>query len=107
MYVCDLKGRKNLMIASENQVKKALVSIVIENSLLGIGQPIYEQVTWALKKQYRCYLPDCYEHPEYLTEILKKLFGESHRHIIKSINEQLEEFSHKERVEKFLEVINR
>ena len=95
------------MIDDGDKVKKALVTASIEKSLLGFGQPVYEQVIWALQKEYNCYLPDCYEHPEYLSVILEKLFGEANRYIIKSINVQLEEFSHIENIARFLEIINR
>ena len=101
------KEQNNSMIVDTNLVKKGLVTVIIEKSLLDLGQPVYEQVLWALNKEYKCYLPDCYEHPEYLSAILKKLFGNVYLHIIKSINKELEEFSHTEHVEKFLEVINR
>jgi len=49
-----------------------------------------------LDKNYHCYLTDCYEHPEYLSEVLKKLYGNSRNDVIESINKKLEEFSNKE-----------
>jgi hypothetical protein len=79
---------------------------VIESTLLKIGKSTYEKVVHDLYKKYHCYLTDCYEHPEYLNDILKGLYGNAHYVVIQSINKQLEEFSYKEPIKKFLEVIN-
>lgn len=94
------------MTSETNMVKRALVTTVIEETLLGISSPLYEAVVTYLKKVYNCYLPDCYEHPEYLAEILKELCDNSYDTIVKSINEDLEEFSYSRPVAKFLEVIS-
>ena len=87
-------------------VQKGLVCLVIESTLLKIGKPTYDKVVDDLNKKYHCYLTDCYEHPEYLSEILKGLYGNAHDVIIKSIHEQLEEFSYHESIKQFLQVIN-
>jgi hypothetical protein len=92
------------MIDSDT-IMKALVAIAIEKALLGIGKPAYETVSHALYKKYRCYIPDCYEKPEYLREVLKDLFGESYKEIISTIEEQLEEFSYKKKIKTFLQVL--
>ncbi len=91
----------------ENDIYKGLTVLAIEKTLLLIGEPTYDKVIEILNKEYHCYLTDCYEHPEYLSEILKKLYGNAHKEIIKSIHKKLEEFSHKEPVERFLQVISR
>jgi len=93
------------MLDDVSKVRMALVSLAIEKSLLEIGKPTYDKVVNLLKKEYNCYLPECYEHPEYLSEILKMLYGDASRQIIKSINIELEEFSNIGQVERFLEVI--
>ena len=85
---------------------KALVSLAIESALFKIGKPTYDKVVDDLYEKYHCYIPDCYEHPEYLQKILKGLYGNAHDVIVKSINKQLEEFSYKEPIKKFLEVIS-
>ena len=87
-------------------VDKALVWLAIESALFKIGGPIYEKVVDDLYEKYHCHIPDCYEHPEYLNEILKGLYGNAHDVIVKSINKQLEEFSYKEPIKRFLEVIS-
>lgn len=90
---------------SMDEVKKALVTLAIEKSLLDIGKPTYDEVVENLKKRYNRYIPDCYEHPEYLREILKELYGNTHKTIVKSIKEQLEEFSYHKPIARFLKVI--
>ena len=85
---------------------KALVSLAIETALIEIGKPIYDKVLHDLFEKYHCFLTDCYEHPEYLNEVLKGLYGNSHQVIIKSIKKQLEEFSYKKPIEKFLQAIS-
>ena len=85
---------------------KALVCLAIETALIEIGKPIYEKVLHDLFEKHHCYLTDCYEHPEYLNEVLKGLYGNSHEAIVQSIKKQLEEFSYKKPIEKFLQVIS-
>lgn len=87
-------------------VRKALVSLVVEKALFEIGKPVYEKVIETLYKEYHCYLPDCYEHPEYLNEILKKLYGNTYDVIVKSIKKQLDEFSNHKHIAMFLSVIS-
>ena len=85
---------------------KALVCLAIETALIKIGKPIYDKVLHDLFEKYQCYLTDCYEHPEYLNDVLKGLYGNSHDAIVKSIKKQLEEFSYKKPIERFLQAIS-
>ena len=86
-------------------VRKALVSLAVEKALFEIGKPVYEKVIETLYKEYHCYLPDCYDHPEYLNDILVKLYGDAHDIIVKSIKKQLDEFSNHKHIAKFLSVV--
>jgi len=95
------------LFVSDNAVQKGLITLAVEKTLLDIGKPTYDKVTDMLYKDYNCYLPDCYEHPEYLNETLKKLFGNSYHVIVESIYKQLEEFMYKKPVERFLKIISR
>ena len=79
---------------------------MIESTLLKIEKETYYKVLQQLYQKYHCYITDCYEHPEYLNEILKRLYGNAHDVIVRSINTQLEEFSYKEPIKKFIEIIN-
>ena len=96
-----------MSLPKDYDIYKGLTILAIEKTLLGIGKPIYDKVIGMLNKNYHCYLTDCYEHPEYLSEILKKLYGNSHNEIIESIKIQLKEFLDKEPIERFLQVMHR
>ena len=87
------------------KTRKALVSIAIEKSLLKVGNPVYDLVITKLKEKYDCYLPDCYDHPEYLSEILSGLYGNAHKIIVESINSELQEFSGYNGISSFLKII--
>jgi hypothetical protein len=93
------------MFGDDEDVRRALVTLYIEKTLLDIGKPVYDKVVGILNTEYHCYLPDCYEHPEYLDEILKKLYGNASKVIVESIARQLEEFNYHSKIKKFLEVI--
>ncbi|MDG7050790.1 MAG: hypothetical protein JRZ94_06275 [Nitrososphaerota archaeon] len=90
------------MEATDYEIKKALVAFAIEKTLLGLGEPVYQKITKTLKDDYNCYLPDCYEHPEYLKRILSDLYGNAHTTIINSIKSDLAEFSTQGPVQKFV-----
>ena len=94
------------MLSDDHTIRKALTSLAIEKSLLAIGKPVYDKVADTMKKEYDCYLSDCYEHPKYLIETLKKLYGNEYYAIVKLINNELEEFSYHVKITRFLEVIN-
>lgn len=90
------------MDATDLQIKKALVSFAIEKSLLEMGEPVFQKVTKTLMDNYNCYIPDCYEHPEYLKRVLGDIYGNAHQSIINSIKRDLEEFSEQGPVQKFI-----
>jgi len=92
---------------NNNLAKKALVTLSMEKTLLDIGKETYDQVAHELYDRYHCYLPDCYEHPEYLSEILKQLDGNAGKIAVESIRKQLEQFSYHEPIARFLEVISK
>lgn len=93
------------MNATDTEIKKALVCKVIEKILLNMGKPVLDEVTYRLYQEYNCYLSDCYENPEYLKKILKDTYGTVHLHIVKLINQDLEEFNQQKPIEKFLQAI--
>lgn len=94
------------MTYDNDLVKKALVSLVIETTLLEIGKETYDKVVHDLHKKYHCYLPDCYDHPEYLNEILKDLYGNARNVVVEKINKQLEEFSYHQSISNFVKILN-
>lgn len=90
---------------NDNVVKKALVTLAIEQTLVDMGEPVLEEVTRRLVKEYKCYIPDCYEHPEYLKKILHDLYGSVYSTISGSIRNKLDEFNHKESIAQFINVM--
>jgi transcriptional antiterminator len=88
-----------------DQLRKAMVSLAVEKVLLDIGKPIYEKTIKQLSKDYNCYLPECYEHPEYLNKVLKKIFGNSHITIVDAIKNELNEYLTEKPIEIFVNVI--
>ena len=90
------------MGADINQSRKALVSLSIETVLRGIGKSTFNEVTRKLYKEYRCYLPDCYENPEYLKRILQELYGKCSGSIIESIKNNLKDMETQKGVDAFI-----
>ena len=75
----------------KKELMKALATFSIEKVLLGMGKPVLEKVAKKLEKDYKCYIPDCYDHPEYLEGVLKSVFGNSHKSIVQNIRAELVE----------------
>ena len=91
--------------ASDDVVRKALVALAIERTLLDMGEPVFEEVTTRLLKEYKCYIPDCCEHPEYLKKTLESLYGNAYFTITESIKKKLEEFASKKIIAEFIRVM--
>ncbi len=97
-------GVSNRMIDPPNTMK-ALTVLAIEKTLLDIGKPVYETAVDMLYRKYHCYIPDCYEKPEYLKDVLRRLYGVSYNEIVNSIGQELKEFTNQKRIEMFLQVL--
>lgn len=98
---------ENYLAQRNNSLNKTLVGMSIEKSLLEIGKETYDKVVHDLYAIYHSYLPDCYEHPEYLSNILVILYGNTGKAVADSIKKQLEEFSDHGRIAELLKVINK
>lgn len=94
------------MNCDQEQLRKAIVTLAIEKTLLGIGEPIYVKTIKQLSKEYGVYLPECYDHPEYLNKVLKKIFGNAHTTIVDAIKKELEEYVIEKPIETFLIAIS-
>ena len=97
---------RSVLQGNEEVLNKALAMVAVENTLFEVGPLAYETVAFLVNKKYHCGLTDCYEHPEYLITILKKLYGDSCIDIVESIREQLEKFSHRKSIGIFVKTIN-
>ncbi len=93
--------------STHTQVERVLVSLAVEKTLLQIGRPVFDKVENLFREKYRCTIMDAYDHPQYLTEILKEVFGKSHVEVINSIREFLTNFKYEYPIEAFIEKINK
>jgi len=91
---------------SENQMRKTMVILALKNTLLELGIEEYDKVLDLLHKEYGKTLDDCYENPENLKSILKKLFGESYHDILNSLSENMKGISSHRAVKEFLEILS-
>ena len=94
-----------MSLLENKDIYNILTTWAIEKTLLDLGKPTYDKVIDMLKNEYRCYLTDCYEHPEYLNAVLKKLSDDSSVAIVVSITNKLKEFLYKEPIRRFVEAI--
>lgn len=78
----------------QHKVRMALVSVTIEKALLDIGKPLYDQVCVLLYSKYRAFMPQCFEHPEYLKNVLREIYGKASDTIMQNIIKQLEEYEY-------------
>lgn len=94
------------MYADSNQAKKALVSLSIEKVLLTLGKRVLDEVNSRLYENYHCYIPDCFDNPEYLKKVLQDLYGKASLNIIQSIKKELEEFTEQKGIDNFITIIS-
>lgn len=90
-----------------DRTKAALVSFVIEKSLLKISNAAPQQVGDRLYAEYGCYFSDCLMHAEYLKAVLEEIFGNGSTAIINAIRESLADFEDQHPISDFLQVICR
>lgn len=80
-----------MMNFEKRDVMKALTSLTIQKVLNDISGPAFEKVSRKLQKEYKCYIPDCYDHPEYLESVLRSIFGNAYTAIVEQIRIELAE----------------
>jgi len=86
---------------------KVLIIAAIEKSLLEIGKPDLNKVKQRLMEDYNRTLADCYDEPEFLSRILKDIYGKAHVTIVDAIKKNLDNMSETKPVKEFLEIIAR
>lgn len=84
---------------------KALFAMAVEDALNETGKPTLEMVTTKLLKEYKSSIPDCLEHPEYMKNVLRQIFGYADVAVIAKIKKNLGEFSQERPVSEFLKVL--
>jgi len=86
---------------------KVLIIAAIEKSLLEIGKPDLNKVKQRLMEDYNRTLADCYDEPEFLSRILKDIYGNAHVTIVDAIKKNLDNMSETKQVKEFLDIIAR
>jgi len=94
-----------LSLPDDYTITKVLVFLSVEKALREINNTVFEKVTEILKEKYNSYLYDCYDHPEYLNQILKAFFGDSFVAITNTIKKYLAEYLNRKQVNRFIEVV--
>ena len=84
------------------RLERTLVGLVIEQTLLHIGKPVYDKVESLLYERYNSTIANSCDNPQYLCEILKEVFGKSHLEIINSIETRLTDFRYEPIIEEFV-----
>lgn len=84
---------------------KALVAISIEVVLMRTNGPQYFLVLARLERDYKCKITDCFEHPEYLKNVLKDVYGDSYSKILEDLETELGEITSQNEIQDFLNVL--
>ncbi|MGI0009510.1 MAG: hypothetical protein ACRD92_07815 [Nitrosopumilaceae archaeon] len=87
------------------QLKKEIVLFVVRQTILESGSSIFEMVNRSLFEKYRCEISDCFEKPEYLSDVLRYVFDSSHHIVIESITKNLDKFAQESGIKEFLDKI--
>ncbi len=99
------RQEEDQMSRIETKEMRAIVVLAIEHTLLKISMNTLEKIQTELQQKYKCSISDCYEHPEYLSKVLKDLFGNSYHEIVKDVNRYLDEFAYQRPISEFLDKI--
>ena len=94
-----------MSLPDDYTITKVLVFLSVEKALREINYTVFVKVTEILKEKYNSYLYDCYDHPEYLNQILKDYFGDSFTAITDTIKKYLTEYSSRTKVTQFIQVV--
>ncbi len=87
-------------------MERELITVAVEHALLQMGTAELEMVEYSLKNNYNCTIGDCLEHPEYLKQVLKELFGYCCEDILSTIEYVVKGGNVDSQVKNFLTVLN-
>jgi len=91
---------------SIDQMKRTMVTLAIKNTLLELGLEEYDKIVLMLQKDHNCSIEDCYDHPEFLKQVLQDLFGDSYNDVLNSLIENLKNISSHKSTKNFLDVLS-
>ncbi len=89
----------------QNNNFKALVTISIEVVLMRAGGPQYFLILSRLERDYDCKIADCFEHPEYLKNVLKDVYENSYGGILDDLEAELGEIASEKEIRSFLNTL--
>ncbi|SHO45859.1 conserved hypothetical protein [Nitrosotalea sinensis] len=82
--------------------QKAIAVLAIEHTLLKISNDTLTKVESTLQNEYNSSISDCYDHPDYLSSVLKSIFGTAHSKVVRDVNSYLQEFTYQKPIADFL-----
>ena len=92
-----------MTIADMQLVRKALVTLTIEQALVEIGGTgLLNDVLRILYEKCHCYLPDCFDHPENFRKVWNELDEGTCNLMVKLVKKNLKEFTHHKSIGQFL-----
>ena len=80
-----------------------IVDVCIERTLSENGIEVWKKLESKLLSEHNAKFTDCFEHPEYFTDILKKYYPQLYSQIIHSLIRYLSEFNIDESLRGFLD----
>jgi hypothetical protein len=90
----------------ERNIRRVMRCVAVYMALLDLGMKDFEKIRQKLYDYYGRTIADCYNHPEYLREVLEELYGNKSNEIVKSIRKYFGKEIENESVSDFLEVLS-
>ncbi len=89
----------------QNNNLKALVAISVEVVLMRMSGPQYFLALSRLERDYECKIADCFDHPEYLKNVLKDVYGNSYDRILGDLEAEMGEIVSEKEIKDFLNAL--
>ena len=102
----NLIEKYTCLTVSNNDTKAALV-LSIEIVLMRRGGPQYHQIVAKLENYYDCKIFDCFEHPEYLSAVIREVYPNDYQKIIDDFKVELDELAEQKEVAEFLQLLEK
>ena len=91
---------------SLDEMKKTMVTLAIKNTFLELGLEEFDKIILMLQKDFNSTLEDCYDHPEYLKQVLQDLLGDSYTDVLNSLKENIRNVSSHKSTDNFLDALS-
>lgn len=89
----------------QNNNLKALVAISIEVVLMRTSGPQYFLALSRLERDYECKIADCFDHPEYLKNVLRDVYEDSYDRILDDLEAEMGEIISEKEIRDFLNAL--